>query len=150
MKVKLRELLVTATTTGGDTAWVMVDPVDFHGTGYSGLELDLSHLSSAPAVGDRLLARGTVRSPGREVLEVDSVEVTSTGETPTPVNVTSEEFAAPANAAALNGLLVRVNSLSLTSNAVTSWLMTGEPSGALTVGNRLIGPCPPIRAARSG
>ena len=76
------------------------------------------------------------------MLEADSVEVTSTGETPTPVSVSAEEFASGANSARLNGLLVRVNSLSLESNAGTSWTMTGEPAGTLTVGNRLIGSLP--------
>jgi hypothetical protein len=142
-KVALSNALVSA--AGGGAAWVMVNPGDpgEEGPDYSGLELDLSHVSAAPEVGVRILVKGTVRSGSGNDLEAESVEVTSTGPTPTPVSVTAEEFANSANAARFNGLLVTISTtLKLSTNNTTTWSMTGSPSGSLTIGNRIIGTLP--------
>lgn len=141
VKVKLQELVVTATTADGDTAWVMAEEQVRGFKGFSGLELNLSGVSQATAVGNRLFVEGTVRSSSRKVLDVETEEVTSVGAMPTPVSLTAEELSLPANAAELNGLLVKVGELSQSGSTSTTWTMTGAP-GSFVVGDRLIGSLP--------
>jgi hypothetical protein len=115
----------------------------YTGRSYSGLELDLSKLSSAPEVGSRVTVKGTAQmTTAGPILEVASLSLLSTGEPTTPVTVTAAEFSNVAEDVPLNGLLVSLSSVTLSSNMTTTWSLIGSPSGSLTVGNRLIGTLP--------
>jgi hypothetical protein len=137
-KIALTEVLVTAVTSTHDTAWVAVKSTDpgYNGSDFSGLELDLSAISSPPARGDRITVDGTALvASGAPRLAAEALTVTQAiGEVDTPVVVSATEFKETAKAAKLSGLLVSVAGLELLTPG-TTW----EMSAGVVVGNRVIG-----------
>lgn len=146
-KVEVADALVTGIAPNGLTAWLAVKATDAGYTRpqYSGLEVDLTALSPAPAVtvGERVTIRGTVSGAHRVAL--DALTVTqSLGEQVTPVELTPTALIS--GAALYAAVLVHVTGdtpYTLSAVGVGGWTMT--TSVALTsfrVGPRAIGTLP--------
>ncbi|HEY2333413.1 MAG TPA: thrombospondin type 3 repeat-containing protein [Solirubrobacterales bacterium] len=143
-EVRLNNALVSAVASSGDTAWLAVKSGDagYEGEDFSGLEVDLSGLSSVPTIkiGDRLTVDGTVvtaAAGNRLALTSLSVE-SSLGEVVVPVPISAAEFVIPADSDPLDSVLVSVPNLTLSSHSGSDWLM----SEGITVASRAFGILP--------
>jgi hypothetical protein len=141
-KVSIANALVIASSP--TTIWLAVEEGDpaWKGTrAYSGLDVDVSALASAPAQGDRISVEGisSFNSAGGS-LEAEALQVDSAlGESFTPYATTAAEFTEVSKEAELNDLLVSVPSLKRESHSGTAfWTM----SGGISLGSQIIGELP--------
>jgi hypothetical protein len=141
-RVALTNALVTAVAPG-DATWVAVKPTDagYEGRGFSGMEVNISSLASAPAQGDRITIEGiTSTASAGPRLKAEAITAESeSGETFTPYSVTAAEFTEGSKGPELNGLLVSIAGLEREGHTGnSSWAM----SGGIFLGNRIIGELP--------
>jgi thrombospondin type 3 repeat protein len=141
-KVAVTNALVTAIAPGS-TIWVAIKPGDpgYQGMGFSGLEVDISSLSSTPAQGARIAIEGsTATASAGPRLKASSIAVESElGEGFTPYQLSAAEFTAGAKGPEINGLLTSVAGLTRESaTGTTSW----EMSGGIFLGSQVIGELP--------
>jgi len=141
-KVAVTNALVTAVAPG-DAVWVAVKPGDagYEGSGFSGMEVSISSLASAPAQGDRVAIEGTTATASAGPrLKAEAIAVESAlGEAFTPYSVSAAEFTEGAKGPELNGLLVSIAGLKRESaTGTSSWAM----SGGIFLGDRIIGELP--------
>jgi len=141
-KVAVVNALVTAVAPG-DAVWVAIKPGDpgYEARGFSGMEVNISSLSSAPAQGDRVALEGTTATASAGPrLKAESITVESSlGETFTPYSVSAAEFTEGAKGPELNGLLISIAGLKRESaTGTSSWAM----SGGIFLGDWIIGELP--------
>ncbi|HEX3609304.1 MAG TPA: thrombospondin type 3 repeat-containing protein [Solirubrobacterales bacterium] len=143
-EVKLTNALISAVASSGGTAWLAVKSGDvgYEGEDFSGLEVDLSGLSSVPTIkiGNRVTVDGTVvtaATGNRFAVTSLSVE-SSLEEVLAPVPISAAEFTTPADSDPLDSVLVSVPNLSLLSLSGSNWLV----SEGITVGNTAFGTLP--------
>jgi len=140
-KVALVNALVIASSP--NTIWVATKESDpgYEGRAYSGLDVDVSSLGTAPAQGDRISVNGTssFNSAGGS-LAAEAIQVESAlGEGFTPYAATATEFTNVSKESELNDLLVSVPGLKRESaTGTTSWAM----SGGISLGSLIIGELP--------
>ena len=138
-QVRLPFVLVTAVMADDSAAWIQVksgDPGD-QGRDYSGLEVSLAGLSPAPdlSAGDRVTIDGIAGAQS-----LTATGVTETGiDIPSSRSLSSATFTDPGMTPALNGSLVTVASVTLSSHDGNGEWVT---SGGFKVGKRIIGSLP--------
>ena len=138
-QVRVFSALVTAVMPDDSAAWVQVklgDPEDM-GRDYSGLEVSLTGLTPAPdlSAGDRVTIDGMV---GSQSLTATAVTETG-GDTPSSQSLSASTFTDSAMAPKLNGSLVTLASVTLSSHDGNGEWVT---SGGFKVGKRIVGSLP--------
>lgn len=141
-KVAITNALVTAAVPG-ETVWVAIKPGDpgYMERGFSGMEVNISSLTSTPAQGDRIAIEGTTAtaSAGPRLKAAAITVESSLGEVFAPYSVTAGEFTEGAKGPELNGLLLSIAGLTRESaTSTTSWAM----SGGIFLSDRIIGELP--------
>jgi len=141
--VRIAHALVTAVQPDGDAIWVQYkfSPPDTEWDGtfnFDGLEVDLTGVSPAPAVGDRVTIDGIV---GTQLLTATALTVTgAAGETPDVIPVPPLFFNDGVNDEKLNGALVNVSGAVLGSLSGDDWAVSDRHD--FTVAHRIIGTLP--------
>ena len=119
-KVRVSNPLITAVDPGGAAAWVEVQSGDvgFAGVKGSALKLDLSSVSSPPAlqIGDRVSVAGRTATG---VFDASTLEVLSSGETPEVAVVDLPKLGDPR----YNNLLVSIPGETLSGQSAGDWAL---------------------------
>jgi large repetitive protein len=141
--VRIANALVMAVQPDGDAIWVQyrfTDP-EFNGSltlSFDGLEVDLTGVSTAPEVGQRVTIDGIV---GTQLLNATALTVTGDiDETPDVVPVPPLFFNDGTNDGRLNGELVNVSDGVLSAHSGDDWAVSNRND--FTVAHRIIGTLP--------
>jgi hypothetical protein len=103
-----------------DTIWIAYHPGDpgYMGADFSAIEVDITGLPGTYQVGDLVKVVGTAG----EIVDASSVALLGSGASPAPIAKTAADLAG--NPPALDGLLIRLDSVTLIDGTVP-WQITG-------------------------